>query len=75
MTEEKHITEKEAQILADKALIDRYGGPAAFARKLGLTGPRPDNRVGQWTRRGIPARIKLKYPRIFRIEIMGVRRK
>jgi hypothetical protein len=46
----------------DQELIRRLGGPTALARLLGYQDSR---RVHNWIKRGIPASIKLAYPKIF----------
>lgn len=48
----------------DKQLIADLGGAAAVARLLGF-GQFGIQRVHNWTTRGIPAHIKVKYPDLF----------
>ena len=45
----------------DKELIEKLGGPAKLAHKLGFT----VQRVQNWTVRGIPAQVKLDHPELF----------
>ncbi|MEH6436682.1 YdaS family helix-turn-helix protein [Massilia sp. DD77] len=47
----------------DKELIEKLGGPAKLAHKLGFT----VQRVQNWTVRGIPAQVKLDHPDLFLI--------
>lgn len=49
------------QLYTDKELIALLGGTTAVAKKLGISA----QRVHNWLTRGIPASIKLKYPKIF----------
>jgi hypothetical protein len=49
------------QIELDKELIHLYGGTTALAKKLGIA----KQRVNNWRTRGIPASIKIKYPKLF----------
>ena len=50
----------------DKALIARLGGPAKVAELLGYDKSSGGvQRVFNWTTRGIPARVKLAFPKIF----------
>lgn len=50
----------------DWELIQAMGGPAAVARMLGFKLPRGIQRVQNWKQRGIPARILLDHPKVFR---------
>ena len=52
------------QIELDKQLISKLGGPAKVAQLLGFEGYGAQ-RVNNWVTRGIPARIKLAFPKIF----------
>lgn len=62
------MEEKEAQILADRAIIESHGGAMNVARMI--AGPEAEDsdvmkawyRVSQWKYRGIPAMVKLAYP-------------
>lgn len=45
----------------DERLIDALGGTASLANRLGMT----PQRVCNWRRRGIPARIKNEFPNMF----------
>lgn len=65
----KDEAERMKQISEDAAIIEREGGGAVLARKLGLKGPRPADRVNNWKVRGIPAAIKLMYPEVFLLEM------
>ena len=49
----------------DKELIQSLGGPAKVADLLKLTGQGRSQRVHNWMTRGIPAQIKVDFPRIF----------
>lgn len=40
--------------MTDKQIIENAGGTSAFAKLLGVT----EQRVSNWKRRGIPAKIK-----------------
>lgn len=51
--------------MTDKDIIDYYGGSKKLATLLNLGGKHPEMRVHNWKSRGIPAEIKLRYPRIF----------
>ena len=51
--------------MTDKEIIEFYGGGTKLARKLGLTTHHDRIKVNNWKIRGIPAKIKLKYPEIF----------
>ena len=48
--------------LTDKELITLLGGPTVLSKKLGFSSPQ---RVHNWVYRGIPASIKLAYPKLF----------
>lgn len=58
--------EDEKRITADRATIERHGGAEAFALKLGFPLPQGYFRVAKWMQRGIPARVKLEHPRLFK---------
>lgn len=50
----------------DAQLIESLGGPAKVARMLRYdTATGGIQRVHNWLRRGIPARVKLDYPEVF----------
>lgn len=49
----------------DKQIIEYYGGSKKLATLLKLEGKHQEMRVHNWKSRGIPASIKLKYPKIF----------
>lgn len=48
--------------LSDKELIALLGGPTVLSKKLGFSSAQ---RVHNWLYRGIPASIKLAYPKLF----------
>jgi hypothetical protein len=50
------------QLLSDKDLIAKFGGPSAIAKLLGF---KSKQRVHNWLTRGIPPSVKLAYPNIF----------
>lgn len=54
--------DKQQLLQADKDLIAKHGGASALAKKLGFSSKQ---RVHNWLKRGIPASIKLTYPKIF----------
>lgn len=62
------MEEKEAQILADRAIIESHGGAMVVARII--AGPKAKEvevvkawqRVSKWKERGIPKMVKLAYP-------------
>ena len=47
--------------MTDKELIERLGDTTALAKLLGFT----EQRVSNWKRRGIPAKVKLENPNLF----------
>lgn len=47
--------------MTDKELIYNLGGTTAVAKILKI---KPQN-VNNWVKRGIPAKIKLQYPKLF----------
>lgn len=50
----------------DARLIDRLGGPANLARKLGFDARKGGvQRVNNWKRRGIPALVRLNHRAMF----------
>lgn len=49
----------------DAALIEHFGGPAALAKRLGLTDRYATQRVHNWIKRGIPPAIRLKHRSLF----------
>lgn len=57
---------------SDKELIQQLGGPAKVAEMLGFTKPGGVQRVHNWTSRGIPASVKLRFPAIFLKQIPGM---
>jgi hypothetical protein len=48
--------------LTDKELINLLGGPTVLSKRLGFSS---SQRVHNWINRGIPASIKLAYPKLF----------
>jgi hypothetical protein len=48
--------------LTDKELIALLGGPTVLSKRLGFPS---SQRVHNWITRGIPASIKLAYPKLF----------
>ena len=50
----------------DWELIQAIGGPAVVARLLGFKLPHGIQRVHNWKKRGIPARILLDHPKVFK---------
>jgi len=50
----------------DSELIDKLGGPAEVARKLGFEMPKGIQRVQNWKYRGIPP-----YTRVTRTDVFG----
>lgn len=50
----------------DAALIKKLGGPAAVCEMLRYDPARGGlQRVSNWRRRGIPAKVKVEFPAIF----------
>ncbi|MBS0427141.1 MAG: hypothetical protein JSR41_07620 [Proteobacteria bacterium] len=47
--------------MTDSELIQAHGGPTKLAAKLGFS----VHRVGNWCKRGIPAAVKLEFPKLF----------
>ena len=53
-------------ITADAERIRALGGPRALAKRLGYDEANGGvQRVQNWTKRGIPSKVKLEHPRIF----------
>lgn len=50
--------------MTDSELIAYYGGPTKLAKRLGL-GAYGVQRVSNWLTRGIPAAVKVQYPKLF----------
>jgi hypothetical protein len=50
--------------MTDSDLIDELGGPSALAERLRM-GKKGRQRVCNWRKRGIPARVKLDHPDLF----------
>lgn len=53
----------------DRELIKRLGGPTKVAELLGFPVDGGPQRVGNWVRRGIPDRVRLKRPDLFPIPL------
>ena len=51
--------------------IESLGGPAKVCELLGYEKDGGVQRVQNWTTRGIPSDVKLKFPEIFLPELMG----
>jgi hypothetical protein len=51
--------------MSDAQLIDRLGGPSRVAERLNLLEKGAVQRVSNWKRRGIPARVRLENPALF----------
>jgi hypothetical protein len=51
--------------MSDADLIDRAGGPSVLAARLGLADKGAVQRVSNWKRRGIPARVRLDHRAVF----------
>jgi hypothetical protein len=49
----------------DRQIIASHGGPAKFARLLGIDDAGATQRVSNWLRRGIPASVKLAHLDLF----------
>ena len=58
----------------DAARIKRLGGPAQLAKILGFKEPGGTQRVHNWTKRGIPAEIKLNWPDLFLTDLPAPKR-
>ncbi|MDN7763014.1 MULTISPECIES: hypothetical protein [Burkholderia cepacia complex] len=59
------MDDKSKRIERDRQVIAKHGGPAKFARLLGLDDPGGTQRVSNWLRRGIPPSIKLEHLDLF----------
>jgi hypothetical protein len=55
----------------DAQLIEKLGGPAQVADKLGLPKYGGIQRVQNWTVRGIPSAVKVQHPALFMPELMA----
>lgn len=55
--------------MTDIQLIDLLGGPARVAALLGYDKEGGTQRVHNWTKRGIPAAVKVAYPKLFMPEL------
>ncbi|WP_409360310.1 hypothetical protein, partial [Acinetobacter baumannii] len=56
------LLEATMSIEADKEILLKLGGSTKVAELLGF---KDKQRVQNWMKRGIPAKIKLQYPHIF----------
>lgn len=52
--------------MTDKELIEKLGGAKVLGKYLGLKNPHQT--IGNWCKRGIPARVKLDYPQLFQTD-------
>jgi hypothetical protein len=59
----------------DAAIIQALGGPSRVAELIGLKKHGGAQRVQNWLVRGIPSRVKVKYPHHFMPELMQARAK
>lgn len=55
--------------MTDSELIDSLGGAAKVAELLGYDKDGGTQRVHNWTVRGIPAAVKVQFPRLFMPEL------
>ena len=53
--------------MTDAEIIQALGGPTVLARRLGLSTPDGSRRVHNWIKRGIPAKVRLENPRVFKV--------
>lgn len=53
---------------ADSILIEKLGGPTKLAGLLGFDKARGPQRVHNWTKRGIPAAVKVARPDLFLLD-------
>ncbi|WP_404299813.1 hypothetical protein [Alicycliphilus denitrificans] len=51
--------------MTDAELIEKHGGPSKLAKKMALTEKWAVQRIHNWKKRGIPARVKLAYADLF----------
>lgn len=54
-----------AHTMKDADLIKQLGGPTRLAERLGYDKGRGVQRVANWLKRGIPARVKVDHPDLF----------
>ena len=57
----------------DAALIHALGGPSRVAELIGLNKHGGAQRVQNWLVRGIPSKVKVKYPQHFMPELLQAR--
>ena len=55
--------------MTDAEIIQALGGPTVLARRLGLSTPDGSRRVHNWIKRGIPAKVRLENPRVFKVRV------
>jgi len=58
--------EPNSAIAIDRELIDRLGGATKVAELLGFDKKCGVQRVHNWKVRGIPSKVRLEHPEIFR---------
>lgn len=57
----------EGAMNSHEQIIERLGGPAKVARMLGIADEKGAiQRVSNWKRRGIPPRVLLEHPKVFK---------
>jgi len=62
---------KHSDIEADRLTIERLGGPTKLAELLGYDKTSGGvQRIQNWTKRGIPSDVKLRWPELFLTELM-----
>ncbi len=60
--------------MTDAQLIEKLGGSAKLARRLGYEGERGTARVNNWKTRGIPARVRLDHQAVFQAALQDKRK-
>jgi len=60
-----NTTTVKTQVEKDAELIESLGGPASVAKLLDYSDESGTQRVFNWTKRGIPPKVKLDHPDIF----------
>jgi hypothetical protein len=62
---------KHSDIEADRLTIEHLGGPTKLAELLGYDKKAGGvQRIQNWTKRGIPSDVKLRWPELFLTELM-----
>ncbi|RKR46281.1 hypothetical protein [Paraburkholderia sp. BL17N1] len=61
---------KHPDLHPDSAIIDAHGGPAKLAEKLGYDKSGGVQRIQNWRTRGIPDKVKVKFPELFLTELI-----